>query len=101
MEFLICSLAVFVFIFKIRVTPGEQALYYFFSLVAQSMAAIIALGGAVIIFCYSRILDTRNEFNQRVRENFLIYSIENRDENLYEGDSRTWSDDEVLKKLEY
>jgi len=98
---LICSLAVFVFIFKIRVTLGEQALYYFFSSVAQSMAAIIALGGTVIIFSYSRILDTRNEFNQRVRENFHIYSIENRDKNLYEDDSRTWSDDEVLKKLEY
>jgi hypothetical protein len=92
---LLFSSTVFVFIFKIKVAPGEQALYYFLSSVAQSMAAIIALAGSVGVFIYSNISAKLKALKQLTREKF-----DSREWIFRIGitASLTWRDDEVISK---
>jgi len=81
--------------FKIR--PNETALYYFFSSIAQSMAAIIALVGTVAIFRYSFLVDKLKRIRETIKEKFATNAW------LYFSgwaNSRSWHDEEVLVYLE-
>lgn len=50
--------------FIVKIPIGKTALFYFFSSIAQSMAAILALAGTFAIFKYS-LLNNRKEENER------------------------------------
>lgn len=83
------------YIFGISLTPNEQGHYYFFSSVAQSMAAIIALAGSVGVFNYSRIYEKLKRLKQLTREQFQSGTW---DFHLGITESLTWHDDEVIAR---
>lgn len=81
----------------LKMNPNETALFYFFSSIAQSMAAIIALAGTVAVFRYSflmeRLRSARNHIKDRFATSEWLY---------YYGvtDSQAWRDEEVLARAE-
>jgi len=81
----------------LKMNPSETAFFYFFSSVAQSMAAIIALAGTVAIFRYSflmeRIRTAKHHIKERVATSAWMF---------YMGitDSQAWHDEEVLARAE-
>ena len=93
--FTVGSLGALKILLMIDITPSEQAHYYFFSSVAQSMAAIIALAGSVGVFSYSHICDKLKRLKQLTRESFdsrdWVFS-------LGLSGSLTWHDNEVIEK---
>jgi hypothetical protein len=83
------------YIFGISLTPNEQGHYYFFSSVAQSMAAIIALAGSVGVFIYSNISEKLKRLKQLTREQFTADSWTR---HIGNTESLTWRDDEVIAR---
>lgn len=80
---------------EMRIT--KDALYYFHSSIAQSMAAIIALVGTFAIFRYSflasKIKSSKDSLKGKFERRDWVY-------NFGITDSSSWHDDEVLPKAE-
>lgn len=81
--------------FGIALTPNENGHYYFFSSVAQSMAAIIAIAGSIGVFNYSLIPERLKKLNQLTQEHFQRSEFIRCFSTL---DSLTWHDDGVIAR---